>query len=249
MAFGGTVFVTISGLLADQGWRYPFLIYLLSLPILLLSARYLTDPPISSAVSGQQRERVPLPRLIWMVYGLTFLGMIAFYIVPTQNPFLLRQNGAASPSWQSLGLVVATLAAAAMSQSYSKLRSRFSFAVIYVIGFTLMAIGFAGLGLTTSFGAAVAFSALAGAGAGTLMPNGSTWALALSDRRTRGRLMGGLSTAIFLGQFVSPLVFEPIVSVSNLYQAHLFASGALLLIGLGVLIWSHQYRRVEQSVV
>ncbi|MEL6654666.1 MAG: MFS transporter [Bacteroidota bacterium] len=44
MAFGGTVFVSISGLLADLNWRYPFLVYAFGWVVLVLVWRYLPEP-------------------------------------------------------------------------------------------------------------------------------------------------------------------------------------------------------------
>jgi MFS family permease len=82
---------------------------------------------------------------------------------------------------------------------------------------------------------------LCGAGFGLLMPNNSVWLAELAPEYARGRLLGGMTTCNFFGQFLSPLVFQPVIAFSGLYGIlGVFGTAGNLTIALGLcfLIWS-----------
>ncbi|MDQ6761067.1 MAG: MFS transporter, partial [Bacteroidota bacterium] len=66
MSLGGILFIGLGGILADFGWRYPFLIYLFSLLILPLSIIFLKEPDFVK--KGQGNSRIKAPRIIWMLF-------------------------------------------------------------------------------------------------------------------------------------------------------------------------------------
>ncbi|PHN06201.1 MFS transporter [Flavilitoribacter nigricans] len=237
MAFGGTVFVTFSGLLADFGWRFPFLIYTLALPVLILVRFYLTEPEVSDeqkqdALNGNKSLGDKVPALI-LIYATAFLGMVAFYLIPVQSPFLLKEIGAERPSMQSVGLVLATIMAALMAQNYARLLRFLGYRGIFAFCFGIMAVGFIITATAGQYYQAVIGLFLAGGGAGLLMPNSNTWLMQLSPPSMRGRFMGAMTMAIFLGQFFSPVFFQPLVRIQGLQGAHL--TGGLFLLGMAVL--------------
>lgn len=233
MAFGGTVFVTLAGLLADMSWRYPFGVYLAALLVLALSARVLFEPPkyAPEDAAASSEQGIPLGRL-WPVYLTIFIGMILFYVIPVQSPFLMRSLGAEGGLAISSGLIGGTLLAATASYFYNRIKSRLYFNQIYTILFLLIGVGFLLIGLANSVRTAALATALAGSGAGLLMPNTSLCLLTQSSSYNRGRIMSGMTGAVFLGQFFSPVVFEPLVNVTRLSQAHMVAGGFSLLIAL-----------------
>ena len=52
----------------------------------------------------------------------------------------------------------------------------------------------------------------AGVGIGTAFPNLYVWLANSAPLAVRGRALGGMNTALFLGQFLSPLISQPIVA-------------------------------------
>jgi MFS family permease len=68
--------------------------------------------------------------------------------------------------------------------------------------------------------------ALVGVGMGLMMPNFSLWLMGFAPLALRGRVIGGLTMAIFIGQFISPLVVVPLLTVTDI-------AGSLWRIGLG----------------
>jgi fucose permease len=73
---------------------------------------------------------------------------------------------------------------------------------------------------------------LAGLGLGLFIANLNFWVLELSPAEVRGKSMGTLTACLFLGQFSSPIIAEPIIRSSNL--AFLFMSSLIVLIVMGI---------------
>lgn len=254
MAFGGTIFVTIAGYLAGISWRYPFAVYLSALVIFLLAARVLYEPQKQdqqAADQGPDQVKKGTNRsLQYFIYATIFVGMILFYIIPVQSPFLMRSLGAESGLMISLGLIVGTFFAAVASFFYNRIKMYFSFYQIYAILFTIFGTGFILVGLAGTPILVALATAFACMGIGLLMPNTSLFLLSLSEPHNRGRIMGGMTGAVFLGQFFSPVVLQPLVEVVNLSNAHIYAGGFSLLIGLGfvsLVLYKRRQRALEAA--
>lgn len=243
MAFGASVFVMIAGFLADVNWRYPFGVYMISLVVLGLGLKYLWEPEIAGSqqeVVGSKKASVKVPfwPLFW-VYGATLVGLIIFYLIPTQSTFLLKAMGIQSNVIASGGLIVATIFAAAAALSYPYVKRMLTYAQIYSLCFVMIAAGFLLVYLSTSaLGVILAFI-LAGAGSGFFMPNASLWLMMATPERFRGRAIGGMVSAAFAGQFLSPIVTEPVLQATSLSGIFLWgAVAALVIAGLFILIKS-----------
>ena len=77
-----------------------------------------------------------------------------------------------------------------------------------------------------------------GAGVGLVMPNSVLWLIALSPVSIRGRIMGNLTTAMFLGQFASPIILQPFISMLSLNKT--FALSGLLMLVLAFVFISRE---------
>jgi hypothetical protein len=126
MAFGGVLFLPLSGILADVGWRFPFLIYtgsLLLLPAMVLSlpeperAETTGDRPTSLAALRQSLSRLPLGTLD-LVYFLALAGRLIFYMIAVQGPFYLESQTKIDATTVGFVLGVSTLAGGIVSLGY-----------------------------------------------------------------------------------------------------------------------------------
>lgn len=234
MAFGGTVFLSISGLLADYDWRNPFLVYSFGLVVLLLVWQYLPEPKKQEAkrVTDSQEAEIKIAKgqrkWLFLVYFSAFVSMVMFYFIPIQGPYLMQAIGETKSSSQSLGLILTTFTAALVAVNFGRLKRRFTFSQLYLACLGLMAAGFVMVSIWSSFAGILIAMAIAGMGAGLIMPTATTCLMQMAPPALRGRIMGGLSSVIFLGQFVSPLVSQPLVDMSSLPQAHLWAAIAVV---------------------
>ena len=170
------------------------------------------------------------------MYVATFLGMALFYVIPVQSPFLFKQIGVENESLLGIGLIVATIFAALGSRLHPIIKRRISFATIYVVTFGMIALGFGVVALSADFWMILTGTLIAGFGAGLIMPNGNLWIIQITRPEARGKAIGGLTTAVFLGQFFSPVLLQPIITNSSIFIAHGVAAIFALFVG-GVYIF------------
>ena len=240
MALGGVVFLNVGGILADWSWRGPFLVYTAALVILPFAIRFIVEPTLNEAkkqVTDRSNDsaRRQQKRVITFIYVMGFLGMIFFYMVPVQIPFLLTQQTEVSNTLVGLAVSVATVTGAIASMNYARVKARTTFANVYALSFLLMAAGYSIISLGDQYWLIAVGLAVSGFGTGFLMPNGNLWLIDSTDESSRGRAIGGLSSAIFLGQFLSPIAIAPVVRWTSLNNTFLIA--AFLLVGIAIGIY------------
>lgn len=223
VGFGGIVFIISGGYLAQLGWDYPFAIYalpLLFLPLLIVALK----EPVRLQVHKDDALEVS-PKLL-PVYLSAFFSMLFFYMLPTQMPFLVIDELHGTPS--SIGYFVgfALLVNALVSKQYHRLKARFSFEQIFVFIYLFFGIGLFIMSQVTKPHQLFYASAFMGVGFGLVMVNINAWLLSLVSAQRRGRAVGMLTSSFFLGQFFSPIVFQPIVVYMGIQG--LFMSIAIL---------------------
>ena len=222
MGVGGIVFVLAGSLLADLSWRAPFAVYLAPLLLLPLVPFFVAKPPENAVEPGAADGRVPWGHVALM-YVLGFVTMIVFYNVPAQLPFYARELGAEAQATGGLAIVVGQAAAVVASSSFGRIRARLGHWSIMALGFGLIGAGYVTLSLATSLPMLFATMPVIGFGLGLNFPNLTTWMMGRVPAHFRGRAAGGLSSVVFLGQFASPLVSQPIADAYDLSTAYLVA--------------------------
>lgn len=253
MAFGGVVFVVAGGLLADFHWRGPFAIYMVALLLAPLMAFVLPEPPRhhppvqTPAQTPAQVAEVRLPvAFVTTLYGTAFFTMLTFFLVPTQVPFLLAGLGMESGTLTGLAIGCFNLSAGVAAMSYGRLRARFGHPVLYGIGFVALAAGFVLAALAQGWGMVALAMVVAGPSMGINMPNTTVWLLARLPAALRGRVLGGMTTALFLGQFLSPVASQPLVDAFGASAAFAIvaaAGAAAATVCFLTVIWRPRRRR------
>jgi len=239
MALGGGIYLAVGGLFADYGWRAPFAIYFAPLALLPLMVSAVPEPTGETAgaeAEGAETPGVPLRGFVAFIVVLALINMIAYYMVPVQLPFLLRELGTETASLAGLALAVATLVGAVVSSQYARLKARLSHPAVFALGFAVMGLGFALVAAATGYAIVVVAMAVVGIGMGAALPNYSVWVVGRAPLAVRGRVIGGVITAFFLGQFLSPLVAQPIVDRFSIAGAYGVAAVALLVLAAGFIV-------------
>ncbi|PKP53576.1 MAG: MFS transporter [Bacteroidetes bacterium HGW-Bacteroidetes-1] len=235
MAFGGVIFILFAGWLADISWEMPFWLYILSIPVCYLIWKKIPEPRVitqkknSSPVSVIKQEG----KTILFIYLIGFTGMALFYIIPAQLPFLLKKTHGVSNSMIGYAISASTFSGALVSLGYGKIHHRFSFQWIYAFAFILFAIGYLLIANVDSFSLMIFALVVAGAGTGLLMPNANLWMLSIVPEFSRGRMVGNLTMAVFLGQFISPLMVHPLIANGQVSNAFFYPGLLMAVIGLG----------------
>lgn len=236
MSIGGILFISLGGILADFGWRYPFLIYLSSLLILPLSILYLQEPRIlvkTNLTNGNAKT----PEIIWLLFINTMLMWIIFFFIPVQIPFYLKSIGVEKNALIGAAIATSTLFSAISSFSYSKLKARFSFLTIFSMGYLLMSAGFVCISISNTYVLVVLAMMLCGLGMGMMIPNTNMWVMKIVPPEIRGKEIGKLTTFWFLGQFLSPVIIFPLLNVLSLSATFMLASVFLFMMSVAFLVF------------
>ena len=228
MSLGGVLFLTAGGALAGLTWRAPFAVYAFAFVLLPLAWRFLDEPDRTAGAAPEAGDAAAVPwPVVALLYGIGFAGMVVFYTVPVHIPFYLESRFGTAPGLVGLAIAAATLAGTVTSARYGAIRARLSAPGVLALSYGLIAAAFVVVGLAPSYGVVVAGLGVLGLGFGLLMPHLNTWLSAAVPAAARGRLLGGLTTAIFLGQFCSPLATQPLVNAVGLGDTFLVAAGAV----------------------
>ena len=232
MGFGGVVFLTLGGFLAEMDWRGPFAIYLIALLLVPLVALKLVEPSKNDTDDAEEtgddpsgQEPVSGVRLLAVIYTLAIVGMIVFYLVPTQLPFYLGNLLGIGATGSGLAIALLSLFQSFASLSYGRLKAMLGYRTVAAVTFGLISAGYLLIGVAPSLPVLLAGLVVSGCGVGLLLPNLNNWTSSGAPERIRGRALGGLTSAIFLGQFVSPLISQPIGGAYGFGTAFLVAAG------------------------
>lgn len=218
MSIGGVVLLPLAGVLADIGWRVPFLVYTVALVLLPAMAFALPEPnrreltgdrPTSIDDLRQTLAQFPLGTL-GLIAALGLVGQIIFYMTPVQIPFYLETRTGASGTMIGAALAASTGAGGVASLLYGRIRRSLNVIGIAALTFAFMGIGYAVIGVSGTVLGVVAGLAIAGTGSGFLLTNLNAWIAAVTPESVRGRALSALTSAFFLGQFLSPLVVRPV---------------------------------------
>jgi MFS family permease len=237
MSLGGILFIGLGGVLADVGWKYPFLIYLFSLLVLPLAFIYLPEPPVLQKTHFDA-PAVKAPAIIWLLFINTMVMWTIFFLIPVQIPFYLKASGVEKNSLIGAAIATSTACSAISSFFYFRIKGTFNFLSVFSIGYLMMAAGFACITMSGAYGFVVAGMMLSGLGMGMMIPNTNMWVMKIAPPEIRGKEIGKLTTFWFLGQFLSPIVIYPVLKVLSLSSAFLLASGLLFLLSMGFLIFN-----------
>ncbi len=231
MAAGGIVFISAGSVLADVSWRAPFAVYLLPFALFPLIYWFVSKPPAKREEFEVENETFPFLHAA-MIYALACISMLMFYFIPTQLPFFSLELGAQSLKYGGFAIALSQVFSAVASINYQRLRARFSNPQILILSFGCMGAGFLGLSQANSLFVMYLSMPLIGIGLGFNFPNLTIWLMSRVPSTMRGRASGGMTTAVFCGQFVSPLLSQPIVSDYGLSTAFIVAASGMVILVL-----------------
>lgn len=225
--FGGVVFVALGSALAGLHWRAPFALYGLAFLLVPAILAFLPEPTRPTVARPRGRGARISPVFLLGCCGLAILEILALYMVPVHVPFFAEDARITTHARAGLGISAMLLVMALVSGRYRTFQTRMGHGALHAGGIVLVGLGFAFLAhATTAYGALVALLVL-GAGLGIMRPNLVTWLLSRTPPETRGRALGLVMSCFFLGQFLCPLLTQPVVEASG-YRALFLGAGAIV---------------------
>jgi MFS family permease len=230
--------VPFAGLMGDVGWRWPFLLYLVGIPIAMvawLGMRHESTAlaqtfggTAASNRSGNDR-RFPIE--------LTVLGLLVgllVYLPPVYVPFRLRDLGVRNPSSIGVGVTLNVLVGAVVAIRFGWARQRFSSRALFCFSLGALAIGVGTLALAPNYLSAFGGLFIMGLGGAWLYPNLLTVTVASVDERHRSRTVGWVRGALAIAPALGITAFEPLVRRLGVDSALLLIAGVAILMLVGM---------------
>lgn len=235
VGIGGTIFLTGGGFLAEVHWRGPFLIYTVAILLVPAALAFLPEPRRvrpAGPVAGEGRLDGRRTALLALLFLAAAVNMIAFYMIPTQLPFYLGELGFAAPSLAGTAIGAGQLVGVVSALVFAPLRRVLGIMGVFGLGFVSAGLSFLLLSGAESYGSVLAAMAVSGICMGTIMPNFAAAAMLLAPPALRGRISGLLVSSIFAGQFLSPLVSQPLITASGYGGAYMIVGSVVLVFGI-----------------
>ena len=232
---GGTLFLTGGGFLAEVHWRGPFLIYTVAILLVPAALAFLPEPrrarPASLA-TGEGALDGRAAALLALLFLAAAVNMIAFYMIPTQLPFYLGSLGFSAPSLAGTAIGAGQLVGVVSALAFAPFRRLAGIMGVFGLGFVSAGLSFLLLSSAESYAGVLAAMAVSGVCMGTIMPNFAAAAMLLAPPARRGRVSGLLVSSIFAGQFLSPLVSQPLIAASGYDGAYAIVGSVVLVFGV-----------------
>jgi MFS family permease len=231
-SLGGVIWPVLGGALGAVSWHLPFAVYTIAIPTGIMAAvaipatlvhveKKTGDAPEHSVwrIFNDNRE-------LWLIYGLMFTGSVLLYVIAIFMPQLLETFGITSTFRIGLFIAAMTGSAGVVSLVYGDIRSRLSYRWIVLMSVTLWAVSFLLLSLSKESTAVIISVALFGVSQGLIMPTVMVWIGDAVPASYRGRFSSYLGTFGFMGQFLSPILFAPVLILVGLKGV--FMTGAAI---------------------
>ncbi len=237
------------GFIADYGgWRAPFAVYLLAIPMLLV-ALVAAQP---AARHPSEMEKPPgigalLP--MWPLYLMLIPFNLAAYMTSVHLPFVLTGDGVTKASMQGNIMASSFIMNIVTSLFYGRIAARFSRRWIFVILMALFATSDMIIGFSHGWVGSMIGCWVAGLGGGLMTPFFVNTILNRAPEAARARAIGLMYTMMYVGDFANPFVITPLrQQVGNHYVFALIGFGLFAFVALQALVrWTPLGPDVRQT--
>ena len=241
---GGVVATMLAGVLATVEWRYAFLVYLAGLLAIVLVAIFLPNEQLNQQGRANQAQKTKfgtlhLLRRFHPSVTAMLLTMMLFFVYPTNFALTAREQGVGTLT-TTLIMVGLDAVAFAIGLCFGWLMGHMRRQMKYVAPLGFMA-GYALLAFVPGMAGMIAGSALIGIANGVGVPYLNTIASIKGGRDAAVTVMPLLSAALYLGQFVSPLIVSPLAGcIGNTSAPYIVALGIAALFLLQMFLTRNQ---------
>lgn len=223
----GIVSLPVAGVIADgYGWHAPFALYISALIVMVIAI--FTVPNSQPAVQqGGKGESGGSLAAMWPLYALIIPIYLLANMVNLHISFVLAGDGIHQPSLQSYIMLASSILYMAGGLFYGRVfvwlgPRRMLAAILALMAASGLAVGLSqGLVLTA---VGVGISGLSG---GFLIPLITNLVVNKAPPQARSRALGFMYTAMYIGNFLNPLIMTPARQAIGNHQVFL-AIGVLL---------------------
>lgn len=236
--FGSSAVVPlVGGVLVEDGWNVPFLVFAVGFPVALFAFVAIVEPdrPVPRGGIAYLRGAVDaLPGLPALgLYGAAFLAEFAMFgSILTALPFLLSDSFGAMPVVVGAVISASTLVIATVSASNGWFARRLPNRWLIVAGFVVLGGSLLAFQVADSplrFGVV---AALFGVGSGLILPSVDASIASLTEATYRGGALSLRNSATFLGRGTGPVAFTLAAGVTGYLPLMAAVGGSLLVLAL-----------------
>ncbi len=241
---GGFTWPLLGGFLGTFSWHLPFAVYLVGLPLAVLA--YLTIPQMPGALdnptkntSGEESifslfKNTPA---LYITYGFIFLLNVLLYSLVVFLPELIINIAPVDSFFIGICFSFSSITAGLAAFYYARIRARLSYKVIIFISLAFWTAGFATLSQAFSLWMVILSVALFGVGQGMCIPAVTVWTGELVPATFRGRITSYLATFGYVGQFMSPILLNPVAVALGVHNVFLVTASVCALLFLIFLVF------------
>ena len=232
LAAAGFFSLLASGQIAESiGWRAPFILFLTALPMLALAVVSLDKgAPLAPATKagGSFAQVVSL----WPIYLAVVVIYTAGYMIYLQLSFVLAGDHVTSPALQSRIFSASTVMHFVGGLFYGKAIERIGQRWMLFLILLCMAASDFIIGFTASVPLIVIACGLAGLGGGNMVIYVTNLILNRASLEARGKALGLMVTAMYIGDFLNPWVATPLRLALGNHNAFTAVGAGILLTAL-----------------
>ena len=217
-------------------WQAPFAIYLVGVPLGIVTVFVLPDErPVLDAGGGTGGLRLWRRPVVLGYCGLFTVLSLLLYTLLVLLPARLAELGVTSTFVVALVTAANSVTMSIAGLGYARLRARYSYAALLRGAFAAWTVALGLLGSTDHVAVIVAATMLFGLGAGVAVPALTVLVTDSVPERMRGRITSVTATFTFAGQPVAPLVVGPLVDLTTTRTGFLAGAGLAVAVLLGLL--------------
>ncbi|HSI56436.1 MAG TPA: MFS transporter [Ideonella sp.] len=229
---------TVGGMIAEHGWRAPYMIFAISLLLAPLMAIFLWEPKTRANMTREEfavDSQSFNPRRLIFICALTVLLGIMFLTVPVHFGYLHTAIGVHSPSQigmaygiNSLGVISGTLLFGWV------IAGRLKVAFQLALGVTVVGLGFVMMKMAGDYTALTLAGFVNGLGAGIVLPTMVTWNVRELPVSRRAMGVGAFQSCFTLGLFLNPLIIVGLEKLLAVPRAQVVGLVGMALLALAV---------------
>lgn len=203
MGIGVLVLETGGGALAGYGWHSPFLIYGLGFVILALVIVSLREPkPMELSSARPADGRTGDRSVILYCYVGIFCTMLFSFTLPTRLPAYMAEVLGEASLMSGIVLGIHGTVQACVTLMHRRIADHVDRFAIIPLGLCLIAVSLAMFALPAGLAVTIVNACIMGVGIGLISPTVVNLLAEQVTSDTSGKVMGGYSTLLNLGQFI-----------------------------------------------
>lgn len=203
MGIGVLVLETGGGALAGYGWHSPFLIYGLGFVILALVIVSLREPkPMELSSARPADGRTGDRSIVLYCYVGIFCTMLFSFTLPTRLPTYMAEVLGEASLMSGIVLGIHGTVQACVTLMHRRIADHIDRFAIIPLGLCLIAVSLAMFALPAGLAVTIVNACIMGVGIGLISPTVVNLLAEQVTFDTSGKVMGGYSTLLNLGQFL-----------------------------------------------